>query len=66
MARVETYSYGQGKVFLASRTPEGVVGAQRWIGDVSAISVKFIVESFSHKESYSGQTPPTYSYVSRV
>ena len=55
MARVETYSYGQGRVYLANRTPEGVVGVQRWIGDVSAISVKFTVDDFSHKESYSGQ-----------
>lgn len=55
MARVETYSYGQGKVYLASRTAAGVIGAQRWVGDVSALSVKFSVEDFTHKESYSGQ-----------
>ena len=55
MARVETYSYGQGRVYLARRTPAGVIGTQRWIGDVSALNVKFTVEDFAHKESYSGQ-----------
>lgn len=55
MARTETYSYGQGRVYLAQRNAAGVIGAQRWVGDVSALSIKFTVEDFTHKESYSGQ-----------
>ncbi|MGU9776192.1 phage tail tube protein [Salmonella enterica] len=51
----ETYYYGQGKVYLAPRGEDGKPGAWRWIGDVSALQVAMTVESFSHKESYSGQ-----------
>lgn len=51
----ETYYYGQGKVYLAKRGTDGKPGAWRWIGDVSALQVAMTVESFSHKESYSGQ-----------
>ena len=35
MAHVETYSYGQGKLYLAVRDASGFVGEQRWVGDVS-------------------------------
>lgn len=52
---IETYYYGQGKVYLAPRDENGKPGAWRWIGDVSALQVAMTVESFSHKESYSGQ-----------
>ncbi|WP_018652021.1 hypothetical protein [Actinobacillus capsulatus] len=52
--RNETYSYGQGKVYLAERLPGGAIGAQRWVGDVSELSVSLTVEDFTHKESYSG------------
>nr|WP_318382485.1 hypothetical protein [uncultured Enterobacter sp.] len=51
----ETYYYGQGKVYLAPRDLDGKPGAWRWIGDVSALQVAMTVESFSHKDSYSGQ-----------
>lgn len=54
MARVETYSYGQGKLYLANRDSSGNIGAQRWVGDVSELSVSLTVEDFTHKESYSG------------
>lgn len=55
MARQETYSYGQGKVYLARRGADGSAQNQRWVGDVSDLSVSFTVEDFTHKESYSGQ-----------
>ena len=52
--RSETYSYGQGKVFLGENR-----GADkpilRWVGDVSELSISLSVEEFTHKESYSGQ-----------
>ena len=54
MAHVETYSYGQGKLYLAVRTATGNVGAQRWVGDVSELSISLSVDSFEHTESYSG------------
>ncbi|HHE3720135.1 hypothetical protein ACFGYE_03710 [Pasteurella multocida] len=54
MSRAETYSYGQGKVYLAERLPSGEIGAQRWVGDVSELSISLNVEDFPHKESYSG------------
>lgn len=55
MARQESYSYGQGKVYLAERLPDGTPGTARWVGDVSELSVSFSVEDLTHKESYSGQ-----------
>ncbi|WP_208937331.1 hypothetical protein [[Haemophilus] ducreyi] len=33
--RTETYSYGQGAVYLAERLPNGQAGAFRWVGDVN-------------------------------
>lgn len=53
--RTESYSYGQGEVYLAERLPNGQAGAFRWVGDVSELSVSLSVEEFTHKESYSGQ-----------
>ena len=54
MAHVETYSYGQGKLYLAARDAMGNIGAQRWVGDVSELSISLSVDSFEHTESYSG------------
>ncbi|WP_330453446.1 hypothetical protein V0I11_07850 [Pasteurella multocida] len=54
MSRAETYSYGQGKVYLAERLAGGEIGAQRWVGDVSELSISLNVEDLTHKESYSG------------
>jgi hypothetical protein len=52
----ETYYYGQGRIFLAERdATTGIPGAYRWVGDVSAFSIKLAVEKVEHKESYSGQ-----------
>ena len=51
MAQLETYFYGQGKVFLAHRQAIGKPGAIRWIGDVSALSRALTVERLNHKES---------------
>lgn len=49
---IETYYYGQGKVFSRKTTP----GAKwRWWGDVSALSLAAEVEKVQHKESFSGQ-----------
>jgi len=50
----DTYYYGQGKVFAAPII-SGVIGAYRFMGDVSALSVALAVEKVEHKESYSGQ-----------
>ncbi|TYB11823.1 hypothetical protein [Aggregatibacter actinomycetemcomitans] len=55
MTNNETYSYGQGKVFLAERLPNGEPKNLRWVGDVSEASISLTTESFEHKESYSGQ-----------
>ncbi len=52
----DTFYYGQGRIYLAERDAvTGVPGLQRWVGDVSAFSVKLAVEKVEHKESYSGQ-----------
>lgn len=52
--RQETYSYGQGRVLVAHRLPNGQPGPFRWVGDVSELSIALNVEDFTHKESYSG------------
>ena len=54
MNKVETYAYGQGKVYLAPLNAGGKPGAYRWVGDVSDLSVTLNVETLTHKESYSG------------
>jgi len=54
MAQQETYYYGQGKVKLAT-LENGKLGAWRWVGDVSALSIALEIEKIEHKESYSGQ-----------
>lgn len=52
----ETYYYGQGRISIAVRDAiTGVPGAWRWIGDVSALTIKLATEKVEHKESYSGQ-----------
>lgn len=53
--RNETYSYGQGRVYLAERLPNGDSKTLRWVGDVSEASLSLSTEEFTHKESYSGQ-----------
>ncbi|HGT4219287.1 TPA: hypothetical protein ACTYY8_001600 [Klebsiella michiganensis] len=63
MAQLETYYYGQGKVFLAPRQANGKPGAFRWIGDVSALSLALTVERLNHKESYSGRRGTVRSFV---
>lgn len=60
--QVENYYYGQGKVLLARRLPNGRPGPFRWIGDVSALSLALTVEKLSHKESYSGQRATVRSF----
>lgn len=52
----ETYLYGQGRISVAVRDPTtGAPGPFRWIGDVSALSVKLAVTKVQHSESFSGQ-----------
>lgn len=55
MARNETYSYGQGRVHLAERLPNGEPKNLRWVGDISEANLALSTEEFTHKESYSGQ-----------
>lgn len=54
----ETYYYGQGKVFLGRRNAQGQAVSLRWIGDVGELQIALTTESFTHKESYSGQRAP--------
>lgn len=51
----DTYYYGQGRVYLAKRDTSGNPINERFIGDVSALSVKLEVDKVEHKESFSGQ-----------
>lgn len=51
----DTYYYGQGRISIAKRDSSGKPGAFRFIGDVSAFSVKLEVDKVEHKESFSGQ-----------
>lgn len=52
----ETYYYGQGRVSLALRDAStGAPGPYQWIGDVSALTLKYTSDKVEHKESYSGQ-----------
>jgi len=56
MQNPETYYYGQGRVSIALRDAiTGALGKWRWIGDVSALSIKLSVDKVQHSESYSGQ-----------
>jgi hypothetical protein len=53
---IETYSYLQGRIYLALNDPTtGLPGAFRAVGDVSAFAVKLTIEKVEHKESQSGQ-----------
>ncbi|MEO7067435.1 MAG: hypothetical protein ABI114_11040 [Rhodanobacter sp.] len=61
----ESYFYGQGRVSIAVRDPStGVPGPFRWIGDVSAFSIKLTTQQVEHKESYSGQRALVTSFPS--
>lgn len=62
----ETYYYGQGRLSVATRdATTGALGKWRWIGDVSALSVKLSVEKVTHNESYSGQVAQTRSFPTK-
>lgn len=53
---IDTYLYGQGRVSIAVRDPvTGVPGKYRFIGDVSALSIKLATTKVEHKESFDGQ-----------
>ena len=58
---VETYYYGNGRVFLR---PVGSAGNSgwRWAGDVSTLTFGGTDETASHKESYSGQKSKVRSF----
>ena len=52
MQNPETYYYGQGRVSIALRDAiTGALGKWRWIGDVSALSIKLSVDKVQHSES---------------
>jgi hypothetical protein len=62
----ETYYYGQGRISMATRdTTTGALGKWRWIGDVSALSVKLSVEKVTHNESFSGSVAQTRSFPTK-
>jgi len=66
MPNPETYYYGQGRVSIALRDAvTGVLGKWRWIGDVSALSIKLSVDKVQHNESYSGQISQTRSFPTK-
>ena len=58
---VETYFYGQGRIYLR---PVGTVGngGWRWAGDMSSLTFGGTDETASHKESYSGQKSKVRSF----
>lgn len=58
MQQPEMYYYGQGKLYIALRNEKGQALAQRWVGDVSKLSLALTVETIEHKESYSGEKAP--------
>ncbi|WP_240133698.1 hypothetical protein [Providencia rettgeri] len=55
MQQPEMYYYGQGRVFIALRNEKGQALAQRWVGDVSNLSLALTTENIEHRESYSGE-----------
>ena len=58
---IETYFYGQGRVFLRPAGSTGN-GGWRWAGDVSTLTFGGTDETASHKESYSGQKSKVRSF----
>jgi len=52
---IEQYFYGQGKILIARRTNNGTKPKWRRAWDVSALTLALAVESFTHKESMTGQ-----------
>ena len=61
----EVYQYGQGKVEIAPIV-DGVIGAWRWLGDVSAMTLAIEEAKFSHNESYSGEKSEVREIVTGV
>jgi hypothetical protein len=62
----ENYYYGQGRISLATRDPvTGALGAWRWVGDASALSVKLTAQKVQHNESFSGQVAETVSFPTK-
>jgi hypothetical protein len=53
MQTIETYYYGQGRLYSRPKGTQGA-GGWRWWGDVSALQFGGTDESAAHKESYSG------------
>lgn len=49
------YFSGQGKLFVAALTANGLPGAFRWLGNVPDFAPKFETSKIEHKESYTGQ-----------
>lgn len=60
---IDPHYYGQGRISLALLDAiTGVAGAFKWIGDVSAFSLKPNSDKVQHKESWSGQRGLTDSF----
>ena len=58
---VESYFYGQGRIFLRPAGSTGN-GGWRWVGDMSTLTFGGTDETASHKESYSGQKAKVRSF----
>lgn len=58
---VESYFYGQGRIFLRPAGSTGN-GGWRWVGDMSTLTFGGTDETAGHKESYSGQKAKVRSF----
>ncbi|MDR3444699.1 hypothetical protein [Dyella sp.] len=66
MDKPTLYRYGQGRISIAYRDPvTGLPGKFKWVGDVSALSVKLSVAKVTHNESFTGQQAETASFPTK-
>jgi hypothetical protein len=66
MDKPTLYRYGQGRISIAYRDPvTGLPGKFKWVGDVSALSVKLSVEKVTHNESFTGAMAETASFPTK-
>lgn len=65
--QAENFYYGKGELSIAVRDPvTKVLGAWRYVGDVSALSVKPTVQMVQHKESHTGQNALVRNFPSET
>lgn len=57
----DPYSYGKGRIYITDLSDSAA--KERFLGDVSALSLKFSTEKVSHVESYTGQNVEVESFV---